>query len=227
MNRRLVGLRTVAAFAGLALAVYGSSKAHAISVTTTSSGFNVSGGFKPATNDPPYDYIFDVTLSAGSILTSGDSFTIDDLVGVTPAGFPIPGESAPYPGSTTSEPFNPPDTIWGATIGTPITGPISYESNVTWEYFGATIDNSHGTSGIDLGDFVVETSINFASGAPYQAGDTISFGSSLGSGSFQIQDLSVPEPSSAILLLLGVAAIPAWKKYQVHRNRTSLISATE
>ena len=66
------------------LALLGAMIAGEREARASKAGITITGGTKPGTGDPPYDYIFDVYLNPGSsIKFSGDSFTIDNLVGVT------------------------------------------------------------------------------------------------------------------------------------------------
>ena len=105
-----------------------------------------------------------------SVITS-NFFTVESLLGVTPANFPNNGDLA----SNTSEPDNPPSVLWAPSISlTQNSSP--YASDVTWTFYslnGTTIVNS-GTGEISLGQFVVETTQNFTS-PPYTNGSTIDY----------------------------------------------------
>jgi hypothetical protein len=182
----LVGLATLGAVLVSGLEAKGSS-------------IKITGQQMPGTGDPPYIFIFDVTLENNSSIQSGDSFTIDSLIGITPANFPATGDL----GSSSTTPSGD----WSPTIGlTVLVSP--YASDVTWTFGGST-PISASSSPVDLGQFTVETAVSFQS-PPYASGAIIDYSynidgqTSSGSDSFS---MSVPEPSSLIMLVTGIAAV--------------------
>ncbi len=150
----------------------------------------VTGVYIPH-GDPTFEYMFNVQLNKGYDLTSGESFTIQGL-----------------PGLTTSSP---------SYVASPYTFPypkITQESSssnlydVTWTYSG---DQGTLAGPLNLGSFSIYT-INYPPGtvSPFPSGETtasLTYTTTIGgtseTGSFTIS--SVPEPSSMILLLIGGA----------------------
>jgi len=181
----------------------------------------ITGQQMPGTGDPPYYFILDVTLENNSTIQPGDSFTINSLTGITPAGFPATGDLA---SNTTA-----PSADWSPTIG--LTAMVSpYASDVTWTFNGST-PISATSSPVDLGQFTVETTVNFQS-PPYANGAPIDYSydihdnsgqASSGSGSFP---MSVPEPSSLIMLVTGtaVALLPICQ-HRFRRRQSQLRAA--
>jgi PEP-CTERM motif len=185
-----------------------------IEVYAAGSVIKVTGGYKPGTGDPPFDYIFQAFLEPPpnppggmNFIASTDFFTITGLTGVTS-------------GSLTSQPGNGPATVWQPTPGA---------DSVTWTFFGnqnivAT------TQEIPLGQFVVETTTSYPLTAPPIAAGTIidyffsyDGGTATGTGEFPLTNLSVPEPSSIIMLLAGVGALPVFLiRERKRRQRRSL-----
>ncbi len=223
MRRSTKGAWVMAGLAVLGAMMAGGGEARA-AVT----GIAIGGGFKPGTGDPPYDYIFQVYLNPDSSLVSPfnplnpglasnpDSFTIDNLVGVTSV-------------SLTSQPENLPSVVFIPSITQTLTT-YPYASDVTWSFYGLTTITNNTSSPELLGQFEVETSVNFATGPPVQAGTIVDYTFSVadgngnqtppGSGTIILADLSTPEPSSAaIVLLTGGTAVLGGLVVRTRRRR--------
>jgi hypothetical protein len=182
-----------------------------------------SGGVKPVTGDPPYDYIFQVYLEPGSsilspfdpfnlkLLLHPNSFTIDGLVGVTSASLASPiGQF----GSS---------TFWCASIDQtssydPNVPGSSDKSNVTWSFLGTEPIPMSGTltQPYLLGTFTVETTDNYPNGPPMSSGTQVNYSFTAAdsdgnpiSGGGIVTLMVAPEPSSAAIVLLtgGTAAL--------------------
>jgi hypothetical protein len=163
----------------------------------------ITGQQKPGTGDPPYDFIFDVTLQSGSpSIQTGDYFIINNLIGITPANFPAFGDS----GSNATAPSG----TWIPSIAlVPNTGTVPpYASSVMWTFLGNS-PISAPAAPVDLGLFTVETALSFSS-PPYADGSIIYYTyniggqTSSGSGNFPLS--SIPEPNSLVLLVIGAAS---------------------
>jgi hypothetical protein len=185
-------------------------------------GITISGGFTPVTSDPYYDYVFDVYLNPGSSIKFGDSFTVDNLVGVT--WFSV---------FSANQPENPLGVIWVPSVKQS-PAPYPYSSDVTWSFFGLSSYNnpSAATQPILIGQFDIETTVNFKNGPPVAPGTSISYSYSVDGGaqvsdpknppSFAITNLAAPEPSSsAIVLLIGGTAAAAGLVVRVRRRRSA------
>lgn len=185
-------------------------------------GIIVKIGQQQGGGDPPYDYVMQVYLDPGYSIITGNFFTVESLLGVTPANFPNNGDLA----SNTSEPDSPPSVLWAPSISLTQSSP-PYASDVTWTFYtlnGTTIVNA-GTGEISLGQFVVETTQNFTS-PPYTNGSTVDYSwtvtdnsTGMPSSGTGIAAFLVPEPSSALLLVWGVAILPVFVLHQRHRRR--------
>jgi hypothetical protein len=188
------------------LAVIGSESAACAAGLTVKIG-QVSGG-----GDPPYDYVIQVYLDPGYSVITNNFFTVESLLGVTPANFPNSGDLA----SNTSEPDDPPSVLWAPSISlTQSTSP--YASDVTWAFYslnGTTIVNP-GPGELYLGQFVAETTQSFTN-PPYANGATIDYSWTVTNNSTGMPSSGngiatfVPEPSSALLLLGGVGILPVF-----------------
>jgi hypothetical protein len=208
MRRRTKGAWIMVGFAALGAMMAGGGEAQAAVGITIG-----SGGVKPVTGDPPYDYIFQVYLEPGSSIVSPfsngfstiDSFTIDGLVGVTSTSlastFGSFGASVFWcPSIDQTLSYNP--TILGS----------SDISNVTWDFLGMQPIPITGTltQPYLLDTFIVETTDNFPNGPPVPTGTQVNY-------SFTATDISTempfsgggvvtltvaPEPSSAAIVLL-------------------------
>jgi hypothetical protein len=206
---------------------YQEANAGSVGGTTKSTGIVIGGTYKPVGNDPPYDYIFDVKLDIGATISNGESFTVENLIGVTPNNFPNSGDFGSSSNILSNYPWLGGGAAFSPVLSPPTSTTFPYASNVEWVYNGSTLTNN-GSSSIDLGSFLVETTVNFTGSPgpvfPYYPGYVINFtttinGSNGASGSFMFEPVGgVPEPSSAILLLIGAAGLPVWvlrKRQQV------------
>jgi hypothetical protein len=188
-------------------------------------GIKLVGGAKQGGGDPPWDYIVQAYLEPGFSVEYHNSFTVENLVGVTPPGYPVPS-GAPYLGSSHTEP----NGYWSASVFFPNgnSNPVFVNgypaASITWFYMGpSTITNPNSaTSDIYLGQFSVETTLTNipSSSIPFNSMINYSFtvnGDQSGNGSFQL--LNIPEPSSVILLLAGAAVLPLVWNYERRRQR--------
>jgi len=170
-------------------------------------GLSAGSGTTQPTGDPMYNYIFDVILLPDSTLDNGGFITIYDI---------------PYLGSNplTSQPNNK----WGESIQdtgiTPLgTPPITDNPtipNITWVWNGSAIVNSSLTQSINLGDFTIGSTIELSSPPT----PTLEYVGSLDGVNFSnmgIVTVSVPEPSSLILLVAGTGLLPLL--YHCERQR--------
>jgi hypothetical protein len=176
-------------------------------------GIVVKIGQRQGGGDPPYDYIMQVYLDPGYGVKYDNLFTVENLIGITPA-------------SLTSEPVNIPAGVSWAPVISETQTTYPYASDVTWYFTGSTPYDNTGTGEIYLGQFTVETTVNF-SAPPYKDGTLISYDWSIvtsdgspasGSSQTPIYTLAVPEPTSALLLLCGVGIVPFVARYQRRRN---------
>ncbi len=234
-------LVTGLAVLGLVIARGHDAQSGAMAGSISISGGVISGGGGGG-SDPPYDYVFDVYLTSGSISPSSpgslSSITINGLVGVASYSFAQahPATGMNSQGSTTSQPpTSPPASeTWIVPSGgiatsfiSPSTGPptgTNFESNVTWNYIlGPSTITWSGTN-ILLGVFTVETAwVNYAANSPpVQIGSTLTYsynvdgtpGASGQPGSPPIIVQSLPEPSSVVLMLAGGAILPIASLYR-------------
>jgi hypothetical protein len=167
-----------------------------------STGIIISKGAISPVGDPSLAYTFDIQLAAGSILLNDGYITVYDLLDITST-------------SLHSEPNDFPNFFWIGKIqelGTspanatlPFTDSATIE-NITWRYMGPTIDNSSGTSAVDLGEFSVGP---IPENTPTQ---TLNYLGSLDgtteadTGSITVT--AIPEPSSLILLFTAMVGAP-------------------
>jgi hypothetical protein len=208
---RIRGVSILAGLAVLGAMFAGAHEARADSI-------DISGGQVQGPGDPPYIYQFKVSLHDGTLM-SGDSFTISNLAGVTPADFPNAGD----PPSKTTEPgfFHSQTNFrsWLPEIDL-ISSAAPYSSDVSWTLMTSSPISTTGT--LTLGIFTVETTQSFTA-PPITPGNSVSYsytinGSSTGN-SFPIQAGSVPEPSSIVLLLVGGGAVSVLAFRQRRRSR--------
>jgi hypothetical protein len=189
MSRRIRGASLLA---GLAVILAGGRAAQA-------GGIIITSGTVIQTGDPTYEYIFDTQLLPGSSLHNGGFFTIYDLPGIPQTAL-------------TSQP----SILWGSSIQlqgvtppgiSPPDDPQVY--NVTWGWNGSSPITAPPTSNLDLGTFVVGSTVELPS--PPQP--TLVYVGFLNDGvtppnEGTIKVTFVPEPSSVILLVLGAGALP-------------------
>jgi hypothetical protein len=208
MKPRLKCAQILAGLGAMAMIVCTSVETYAAGNTA----IVVTGGYKPGTGEPPYDYIFQAYLEplpnppgGTNFLTLGDFFKITGLPGVTAA-------------SLTSEPNAPPGTIWV---------PIPGSTTVEWKFFGTKKISTDSTTGqINLGQFIVETTENFTSPPFNSSNNVIDYffsydgGTATGTGTIVMVN-AVPEPSSIIMLLVGVSAVPLFVIRQQWRQQNS------
>jgi hypothetical protein len=177
------------------------------------SGITISGGFKPGTGDPPYDYIFEVYLAPDTTIYKNEIIKIgtatsglkDDLVGVT----------------TDSLYHEIPSGHWSSPTIKEVDKTFPYASDVAWKFVGPTYENVTGKVK-HIGELEIQTTVNFNSKNPFpvKSGTLLDFTYSLHGVTVQgppivLEDLSVqslavvPEPSSSAIVLLtgGTAAI--------------------
>jgi hypothetical protein len=176
-------------------------------------GLTITGGFTPATSDP-FDYIFQVYSTAP--IKALDSFTIKGLVGVTSLSFFQPDNQ--QPNNWTFPVID--QKSGGLTQGT---------SDVSWGYFGPTLNNPPANQPVYLGQFVIETMGNQTVPAgtiitySYSVdGNTVNASSSFVMANLSIANLSVPEPaSSTIVLLIGGTAALSGLVVRARRRRSA------
>jgi hypothetical protein len=205
MTRRIEGIGFLTVLAVQTMMMAGGIEARAASV-------GVSGTVVPLPGDSPFLYEFEFVLTSGSI-APGSTVTVglnsNGLVGITA----LSGTQQPPTTGNGSESWGVPP---GGIVTTPTGNPPPYDqqSSVTWEYLsGPTIS----TVGANLGLFTVETTQSYPDNAPpatngitqidfgYSIVPVIGDSPSTGGGHFILS--SVPEPSAAILLLIGGAAL--------------------
>lgn len=220
MNRTIERLPLLAflAILGLTLAITPESRA----APAAPNSITISGGLVqgPGGSDPPYIYVFDVYLTSGYIapgINGFSEFTIDGLVGVDHNSITTqPGVQNPYNNEVWV-----PSNINTYNTNNPNPG-FNYASDLTWSYTGGPTIS---TPVFFLGQFTVETEYqDYTAGSPpIPIGSTISYtysldgggSNSMGSGTLVI---TAPEPSSVVVMLTGVIALP----YLVARRRRRL-----
>ena len=171
-------------------------------------GIIITTGSVSPVGDPSYAYVFDIQLDPGWKLLQDGYITVYDLPYITAS-------------SLTSQPGN-----WGETLQktgiTPIGTPSFYDDpnvyNVTWKYFGSTIDNTNGTTPITLGAFAVGT---IPESTPSV---TLTYVGSLDGTNYSnmgtITVTAIPEPSSLVLLFGAIVGVPLLGLQQRIRQRS-------
>lgn len=230
---------------GLVIARGHDAQSGAMAGTIGISGGVITGGGGGG-SDPPYDYVFDVYLTSGSISPSApgslSDLTINGLVGVASYSFAQanPTSGLNSLGSTTSQPPSTPpgsgvwdvpnngiDTSYISPSTSPPTG-TNFESSVTWEYSSGSKITWSGTN-ILLGAFIVQTAwVNYAANSPpVKIGSTLTYSYNVDGTpghsdpnnplSPPIVVQSLPEPSSVVLMLAGGAILPIASLYRRRR----------
>lgn len=156
-------------------------------------------GGAPATVSPGTNrYTYTMTL-AGDVMQAGDYFVLYDFYGYKPGSMTAPSvvnwttddsaTSGPYPGAPTTD--SPSVT------------------NLLWTYKGSSI--SAVNSPVILGRFSADSSVPYTGRIPFAGWHT-------GAGSYYSSPfgpIATPEPSTAVLLAVGVAGLAF-----LHRRRS-------
>ena len=192
--------------------------------TANAAGVKVSGGGIKPLGDPYYYYIVEINLDPGFQFEAGDSVTLDSVAGIQ------------YPNSPTITP-NPGDPVgpWATDITNVASGPLPNYSpttivpmaNVEFISAAPTVTNP-GPGEVYLGQFEVLTAVSLPQ-LPANYTVDIDWTASLHNLEGQAVTDSgvvvlsiVPEPSSMILLGLGVS-LPifwqVWKRRQVGQSK--------
>jgi hypothetical protein len=172
------------------------------------------GGTRPGTGDPPWEFVMEVYLDPGfEVKASGSPSNFFEVGSSSPIGPP----TTPLVGvGADSHTFQPTTVQW---LPTPAT------ETVTWTLHGKRSVANTGTSELFLGQFIVVTDRSF-SNPPVAPGTLIDYNFRLvdlatkttitGSNSFIL--VSIPEPSSVVMLALGAAG--AMSAIVVRRRRS-------
>lgn len=192
--------------------------------TANATGVKVSGGGIKPLGDPYYYYIVEINLDPGYQFEKGDSVTLESLAGIH------------YPDSPTITP-NPGDPVgpWATDITNLASGPLPNYSpttivpmaNVEFISAAPTVTNS-GSTEVYLGQFEILTAvllpqlpadytvnIDWTASLHNLAGQTVT-------DSGVVTLTIIPEPSSIILLGVGVS-VPIfwrfWRRRQVSQSK--------
>jgi hypothetical protein len=169
----------------------------------------VKGHQNPLPGGSPFLYTFELDLEQGTI-APGSSLQVGTppkgIIGVdTNSGTGEPPKTGPNP-----------NDFWSVPAGGIVTtgsGPYGTQSSVTWDFIsGTTYTNTNPNKPVEVAIFTAETAFNYPDNMPPSIPGitvidfTFHFADgSIDTGSFT---LSIPEPSSVILLLAGVGAVP-------------------
>jgi hypothetical protein len=157
----------------------------------------------------PFLYEFELDLDSGT-LSPGSSL----MVGTPPKGLIGVGQNSGTSQPPTTGPSH--TDVWVVPFGGIVTtgsGPYGTQSSVTWDFqSGATYTNTFQNPPIVIGFFNVETVFSYPDNMPPSIpGVTVIdyvFTFADGTKSSGSITLTIPEPSSAILLLAGVGVLP-------------------
>jgi hypothetical protein len=202
----------------------------AASIIAAAKGITItgSGGSVPGT-DPYFFYEFDVSVAPNYQLDPGQYFQFQNVPGITPGGV-IPGFPSGSPvtvNSAYSAYFGYP-TITLTGNPTPASNPPyppndTYTSNIEWQNTGPSILG--GSSGTYIGSFLLYTSVSLTSLPQTVIYYALSTDSTTGDPYFQglggngppgIIFLTVPEPTSAVLLVASAIAVPL---FVIHKRQ--------
>jgi hypothetical protein len=183
---------------------------------------SVTGGYMPQGGDPFYDYVIDVYLEPNATISPptlngmtpvSDSFTILGLPGVATTSSssftPSPPYSTPVGVYTWGYP-----TITPIIISNPPPNTPSYGADVQWAYSGLAPITNNTASQILLGEFTILTTFDYQMNVlPLPPDSPVAYTSSIGGvvappSTFLIANLTVPEPSSVVMLLGGSSVLP-------------------
>jgi len=169
-------------------------------------GITITSASTVQTGDPTYEYVFTAILPAGNTLPTGGYVTIYDLPDLTA-------------GALTSQP----NINWGSSVQllgiTPTDAVVNDNPsvyNVTWQWNGSPLV-APDTNELSLGTFIVGNTVELSS-PPSAVVVYIATADGVTVSNQGMLAINTPEPSSAILLLAGVGAIPLfWLRNR--RNR--------
>ena len=188
MTMRMKSHWILTGLATFAIVVASGGKAHA------KGGIVANMGATQQIGDPTFEYLFDLELLAGSTISTGGFITIYDLPDLT-------------------SPFTvQPNFYWDAKtlfLGVDALGGVVTDNpnlyNVTWQWAGPAL---YTKTNLDLGTFIVGSTIEL----PTAPSASLVYVGSLNGITASNQGIvtinAVPEPSSVILLLTGLGALP-------------------
>jgi hypothetical protein len=204
MQRRVRVTAWLVGFAVLGIVLQGGSMAQA-------SGIKITGGGIKLFGEPYYYYIVEVYLDPNSQYEAGDTFTLNSLPGVQ------------YPASTTGAPGGTPSGPWGTSFTNLPDGLLPNYSPPTTVPFadltfinGSNVVKNEGTTEEYLGQFKVLTAVSMPE-LPANYSLDVGWSASLHdlNGNLVTETGNVvltiiPEPTSLILLGVGVSVPVLW-----------------